>query len=127
MGTTGISHFPSDMFFQLKIETLYLNGNRFQYIPKEIRSMPLAYLNMNANPIVHLDSESFVGLDEIQQLTISGMPRLSSIESGTFAPLTKLVILHASHNPNLSYIHPDAFRDHSIINWSIRQVREKCQ
>lgn len=113
------------MFSHLhNVHTLYLNGNHFQQIPNEIRNLPLAYLNMNANPISHFDNESFVGLDQLQQLIISGMPKLTDVGSGTFAPLKKLVILQMSHNPSLSYIHYDAFRDQSTkMQWSLRQVR----
>lgn len=125
MGSTDISEFPSDVFSHLQnIQTLYLNGNHFQKIPSEILNLPLAYLNMNANPISHFDNESFVGLDELQQLIISGMPKLTDIGSGTFSPLKKLGILQMSHNPSLSYIHHDAFRDQSTkIQSSLRQVR----
>lgn len=125
MGNTDLSEFPRDVFSHLQnVQTLYLNGNHFQQIPSEIRNSPLAYLNMNANPISHFDNESFVGLDELQQLIISGMPKLTDIGSGTFAPLKKLVILQMSYNPCLSYIHDDAFRDQSTkMQWSLRQVR----
>lgn len=125
MANTGISEFPVDMFSQLlNVQTLYLNGNHFTVIPKEIQDMPLAFLNMNANPISQLDSDSFTGLDELQELIISGMPILTSIGSGTFAPLKKLTTLHMSHNPSLENIHYDSFRDHTTNQWSLRQVRE---
>lgn len=125
LGSTDISEFPKDVFSNLHyVQTLYLNGNRFQKIPDEIRNLPLAFLNMNANPISHFDNESFVGLDQVQQLIISGMPMLTDIGNGTFAPLKKLVILQMSYNPRLSYIHHDAFRDSFTKNqWPLRQVR----
>jgi len=123
LGNTGISDFPTDAFSQLfNVQTLYLNGNQFQKIPKEIRHMPLAYLNMNANPISTLDSESFVGLDQLQELIVSGMPNLTDIGCGTFAPLKKLTTLHMSYNPSLSNIHYDAFVDNTSQQWSLRQV-----
>lgn len=102
---------------------MYLNGNYFQNIPKEIRDMPLAYLNLNANPINYLDSESFIGLDKLQQLILSGMPNLTNIGSGTFAPLKKLITLRMAYNPYLSNIHYDAFRDHTTNEFSLKQVR----
>jgi len=124
LGNTGLSEFPVDMFSSLSnVQTLYLNGNKFQTIPKEIRDMPLSFLNINANPISHLDSDSFIGLDVLQELIISGMPKLTNIGSGTFVPLKKLITLHMSQNPSLSNIHYDAFRDHTTAKWSLRQVR----
>lgn len=123
LANTGISDFPTNTFSQLfNVQTLYLNGNQFQNIPKEIRNMPLAYLNINANPISNLDSESFVGLDQLQELIVSGMPYLTDVGCGTFAPLKKLTTLHMSHNPSLSNIHYDAFVDNTSHQWSLRQV-----
>lgn len=123
LSNTGLSEFVPGMFAQLfKVQTLYLNGNNFQTIPKEIRDMPLAYLNINTNPISNLDNESFIGLGEIQQLVISGMPQLTNIESGTFVPLKKLITLNMAYNPNLKNIHYDAFRDHTTNHWPLRQV-----
>lgn len=124
MGNTGISEFSPGMFSPLsKVQTMYLNGNNFQTIPKEIQTMPLAYLNINANPIRYLNNESFIGLDQIQQLVICGMPELTDIGSGTFAPLKKLITLNMAFNPNLKNIHHDAFKDHTTRQWSLRQVR----
>lgn len=123
LANTGISHIPTNVFSRLKINSLYLNGNKFQKIPREIRNLPLSYLNMNSNPVNYLDDESFIGLHKLQQLVISGMPKLSNIGSGTFVPLTRLITLHMSYNPSLSHIHCDAFRDGTISNWSLRQVR----
>ncbi|XP_016656809.1 carboxypeptidase N subunit 2 [Acyrthosiphon pisum] len=123
LANTGISDVPTDAFSQLfNVQTLYLNGNQFQNIPKGIRNMPLAYLNMNANPISNLDSESFVGLDQLQELIVSGMPNLTDVGCGTFAPLKKLITLHMSHNPKLSNIHYDAFVDNTSQQWSLRQL-----
>lgn len=128
LSNTGISEFPENMFSRLSnVQTLFLNGNHFQNIPKEIRDMPLAYLNLNANPIRNLDSESFVGLDKLQQLILSGMPNLTDIGSGTFAPLKKLITLRMAYNPSLSNIHYDAFRDHTTNQLSLRQVRSVNQ
>ncbi|XP_026822301.1 tsukushin-like isoform X1 [Rhopalosiphum maidis] len=123
LSNTGLSDFPADVFSQsFNVQTLYLNGNQFQQIPKEIRNMPLAYLNMNANPISYLDSESFVGLDQLQELIISGMPNLTDVGCGTFVPLKKLITLYMSHNPSLSNIHYDAFADNTSQQWSLRQL-----
>ncbi|XP_050440729.1 tsukushi-like [Adelges cooleyi] len=123
LANTGIAGFPSESFSHSNVNTLYLNGNNFQSVPNEIRAMPLAYLNLNANPISNLNAESFVGFQKLQQLIISGMPKLSQIDSGTFAPLPRLITLHMSHNPNLVYIHYDAFRNQSIQQWwSLRQL-----
>jgi len=129
LGNTGLSEFFTDTFSKTSnVNTLYLNGNRFREIPKEIRHMPLAYLNVNANPIGRLDNESFVGLDRLQQLIVSGMPNLTDIGAGTFVPLKNLVTLYVSHNPVLSNIHRDAFVDHTTTQWSLRQVSacDKC-
>lgn len=53
------------------------------------------------------------------------MPKLTDVGSGTFAPLKKLMILQMSHNPSLSYIHYDAFKDQSAkSHLSLRQVRD---
>lgn len=123
MSYTGLSEFPEGMFSQmLKVETLYLNGNEFQKIPNEIRSMPLAFLNMNENPVNCLDNKSFVGLDKIQQLIISDMRSLTDVGSGTFLPLKKLNILHMAQNPSLINIHPNAFGDYTTNHWPLRQV-----
>lgn len=124
LGSTGLSKFPEGVFSRLSnVQTLFLNGNQFETVPREIRDMPLAFLNINANPIDHLDNESFIGLGQLQQLVISGMLKLTDIGNGTFAPLKKLVTLHLSQNPNLTNIHYDAFRDHTTSQWPLRQVR----
>ncbi|XP_025411848.1 carboxypeptidase N subunit 2-like isoform X2 [Sipha flava] len=120
---TGLSEFPEGMFSHMSnVETLYLKGNEFQKIPNEIRSMPLAFLNMNENPIVCLDNKSFTGLDKLQELIISSLHNLTDIGSGTFSPLKKLNILHMAQNPSLLNIHPNAFGDYTTNKWSLRQL-----
>ncbi|XP_050535618.1 leucine-rich repeat neuronal protein 1-like [Daktulosphaira vitifoliae] len=123
LANVGLSKFPEDSFTQTNIEVLYLNGNDFTTVPKGIVAMPLAFLNLNANPISDLNSGSFIGLDKLQQLIISSMPFLTNIESGTFAPLPKLITLQMSYNPKLNFIHYDAFRNASMKHkWSLRQL-----
>ncbi|VVC31620.1 Cysteine-rich flanking region, C-terminal,Leucine-rich repeat,Leucine-rich repeat domain, L [Cinara cedri] len=123
LGNTDIMEFPANMFSGLSnVRTLYLNGNRFSSIPKEIRYMPLTFLNMNANPIGELDGDSFVGMDTLEQLMISSMLKLTNIGKGTFAPLKKLTTLRMTHNPSLSNIDPDAFRDYRFDHMSLKKL-----
>lgn len=130
LGDTGISTIPADAISRpSNVQKLYLNGNRFQTVPSEIRAMPLTFLNMNANPIAHLDNESFAGLDRLQSLIVCGMPLLTDIGSGTFAPLKKLEALHMSQNPSLTDIHHDAFGGDDSTNngqWPLKEVSNRA-
>lgn len=45
----------------------------------------------------------------LHELHMSNMENLTYIASGAMSKLTSLQELYLSHNPHLSFIHPDAF------------------
>ena len=111
LAQTQLETIPEGLLHSLRsLQVLILNGNQLTTVPVELQRAPnLAFLNLNDNPIKKLDSTSFQGLSSLQQLNISAMDRLESIEEKTFSPLHSLRELYCSFNPSLRKIHSKAF------------------
>ncbi|XP_054277549.1 insulin-like growth factor-binding protein complex acid labile subunit [Macrosteles quadrilineatus] len=101
---------PKDAFSGLDLTTLLLNGNQFTQVPDlQLLGNTLRVLNMNQNPIEELDDTSFAGLHRLNEIMISGMPKLTKIGSGTFSILENIKIISCTYNPQLVAIEEKAF------------------
>jgi len=78
--------------------------------PRLRSAQSIASLVLDRTHIQHLDHNSFVGLEDLRNLSVSSSPFLRTVESGTFDPLSQLEELRLADNPHLSYIHPDAWQ-----------------
>ncbi|XP_069675072.1 leucine-rich repeat-containing protein 15-like [Periplaneta americana] len=112
---TGLSDLP-ESFVHLsslrhKLQLLYLNGNKFTQVPESIAALgdSLEKLNLNDNPILELDEDSFRGLLVLRELNISAMTHLKRIGPQTFAHLKSLEILYSSYNLKLTDLDEEAF------------------
>lgn len=86
-----------------KLKELNLQENNLKTIPEAISSLgsSLSILNLGGNPIENIGKNSFLGLNLLKQLNISGMNELKSIEIGSFSSLQKLEVLMCRNNPLL--------------------------
>lgn len=96
-----------------KLKELLLIGNQFLTIPESLISIGknLKFLHMSENPIVNINEESFVGMERLEYLNISGMPDLEVIEVGSFRPLKSLMHLFCHNNPKLIQMYMEDLRD----------------
>lgn len=114
MAETKLNSIQDGVFHAVSatLKWLILSGNQFTKVPGEVQNaINLEYLNLNNNPIVKLDSESFQGLSSLKGLNISSMPSLEKIEANTFTPLSSMVHLWCSNNINLKRINSKAFNN----------------
>lgn len=69
----------------------------------------LEILRMDNNPIYFLDDETFLGMDDILEISARNLTKLERIKTNTFAQAKKLKKLDLSQNQMLSAIDDQAF------------------
>lgn len=114
LAETKLNSIPDGVLHALSatLKWLILSGNQFNKVPEELQNaINLEYLNLNNNPITGLNSKSFQGLVSLKRLNISSMPYLELIDANTFTPLTSMIHLWCSNNPNLKKINSKAFNN----------------
>lgn len=108
----GLRSLPRAAFKTVpSLKLLELSDNDFEHVPTEAigSATSLKVLHMEHNPIKTLDSKSFSQISSIEELHLSAMPKLESVEDGTFAGLNFLKVLDLANNPLLSSIGAGAF------------------
>lgn len=94
------------------LREIFLNGNDFLSVPDlSLVGESLEYLHLSDNNIEMMNSESFSGLSKLEQLNISNLPQLETIDAGTFSHLTTLEVLVCKGNKKLSSIFMDGLLD----------------
>ena len=89
---------------------LDLSGNYFTSVDPRLRMVPsLATLVLDNNHIQYLDHNSFLGLENLRNLSVSENLYFSKIEKDSFSLLLNLEELRMVKNPSLSWIHPEAW------------------
>lgn len=78
---------------------------------------------MNQNPIEELDDTSFAGLHRLNEIMISGMPKLTKIGSGTFSVLENIKIVSCTYNPQLVAIEEKAFWKLDLKRTMLQEVK----
>lgn len=107
LSNTGIMELPSALLSGMKhLSELFIQGNKFLSVPESLSLVgsTLEILHISDNPIEIISHESFVKLVKLEQLNISGMPLLMTIEEGAFEPLDSLEVLICSGNKKLTSI-----------------------
>jgi len=97
----------SGLFQLLRLD---LSGNYFTSVDPRLRMVPsLASLVLDNNHIQYLDHNSFQGLENLRNLSVSENLYFSKIEKDAFSLLLNLEELRMVKNPSLSWIHPEAW------------------
>lgn len=108
----ALSSLPKDVFHFLPVLTLLeMSGNDFEDVPTEALrgAKSLKILHMEQNPIATLTWKSFEGMTSIEELHLSSMPHLMSIEDNAFSSMSALRILDLANNPLLTRVSGNAF------------------
>ncbi|XP_013199689.1 phospholipase A2 inhibitor beta [Amyelois transitella] len=124
LSKTDIDTIPLDAFRGLaNLQHIDLSDNRFTTVPESLSLVgsTLKYLTFNKNPIVKLDDDSFVGLNNLIELEVAENDYLEEVTRSTFTPLKNLRVLHLCHNMNLRYISHNAFRGLKD-KWTLKEV-----
>lgn len=118
LGSTNLTSLPDTMFTGMKVETLYLNGNKLTQVPNLTPlSESLLNLNLDNNQIGELNKNSFPNLKYLTNLNISANSELYAIRKNTFKNLLNLQTLYCNFNPKLTFIHPYSFNN----DWSLKE------
>ncbi|KAM4628144.1 tsukushi isoform 2-T3 [Polymixia lowei] len=92
----------------LHIQSLSLAANRLMSVPK-LAGLPLRYLNLDGNPIAHIEEGAFAQLKDLVHLSLSGLHELREIKPQSFTGLQSLQALDLSNNPKLKTLIPAVF------------------
>ncbi|XP_028655989.1 tsukushi [Erpetoichthys calabaricus] len=90
------------------IKSLNLSGNKLASVPK-LQNVPLRYLSLDGNPISVIEENSFLGLEDLSYLSLSGLPTLSVIKPNSFKSLPNLQGLDLSNNMELKSLSSEVF------------------
>ncbi|CAC5361609.1 unnamed protein product [Mytilus coruscus] len=105
LGSNPITNIPEGFFRSTnQIEVLVLDSTSNLYV-----------IDARHNQIDRLDSNSFIGLDNLAGLNIFGN-KLAYISRNVFRHTPKLQLLQASHN-NIKVIETGSFKDLKILKW----------
>uniref|UniRef100_A0A4W3JF26 Tsukushi small leucine rich proteoglycan homolog (Xenopus laevis) n=1 Tax=Callorhinchus milii TaxID=7868 RepID=A0A4W3JF26_CALMI len=84
------------------IYTLDLSGNRLDRVPTAwLARVPLRWLSLAGNPITTIGDKAFSGLQELTDLSLSGLTHLTELSRGAFNGLHNLQQLDLSLSPRL--------------------------
>ncbi|CAD5122975.1 unnamed protein product [Dimorphilus gyrociliatus] len=97
----------------IELATLDLSKNRLEEVPiKSLKFLRhLTVLLLNKNNFTTIPSYSFTFLGRLQELRLSHMQHLKSVQDYAFDGLHSIIELHMSNNPKLSYISNKAFQE----------------
>eukprot|EP00088_Acartia_fossae_P025315 TRINITY_DN26133_c0_g1_i9.p1 TRINITY_DN26133_c0_g1~~TRINITY_DN26133_c0_g1_i9.p1 ORF type:complete len:539 (-),score=59.19 TRINITY_DN26133_c0_g1_i9:83-1699(-) len=111
----GLEYLPQDFLIGLEqFKEIDLAGNCFTQVDPQLRKLiNLQSLNLDTNLMQSLDEESFSGLTNLQNLSVSDCPRLRFVDQLTFEDQNDLRFLRMRKNPELTWISPDAWLTHS--------------
>ncbi|XP_023347242.1 toll-like receptor 7 [Eurytemora carolleeae] len=122
--STGLTSLPEGMLTGMdQLIYLDLSGNRFHQVSPEIKMVPfLETLILNNNLLHELNKDSFNGLVNLKNLSISECHGLKYIEEGSFASLTDLQLLRISGNKQLEWISPDAWPKDINLPFTLQEL-----
>ncbi|XP_022900330.2 chondroadherin [Onthophagus taurus] len=103
VSTNVLTNFP-------ELTDLNLSNNDLDFMPLSLSLLKkLEVLILDNNPIRFLDEPSFLGLDDLLEVSAKNLTELTHIKTNTFAPCKKLQKLDLSHNVKLETIEAQAF------------------
>ncbi|KAH7951270.1 hypothetical protein HPB52_007231 [Rhipicephalus sanguineus] len=104
-----------------RLHTIDLSENDFTDVPKGLDSARnLRFLTMDQNPMVNLSRTSLSGARHLEELHLSQMPRLESVDKGSLWHMNRLTLVNMSNNVRLKEISESAL--HWIKSPSIRLI-----
>jgi len=109
--STSLRFLPENILTGLsELQFIDLSGNFFTQVDPQLAKAPqLVSLNLDDNYLHTLTADSFMGLNNLKNLSVSHCPNLKTIGVNTFQNLTQLEQLRISKNKQLSWISPDAW------------------
>ncbi|XP_072257615.1 leucine-rich repeat neuronal protein 3 [Pyxicephalus adspersus] len=108
----NLTEIPENAFTGLdNLESISFYDNKFINVPSVAlqKVMNLKFLDLNKNPIRRIQRGDFRNMVHLKELGINNMPDLVSIDSLAIENLPELRKIEATNNPQLAYIHPNAF------------------
>ncbi|KAH6929882.1 hypothetical protein HPB50_006603 [Hyalomma asiaticum] len=88
-----------------RVHTIDLSENDFADVPKGLDSARnLRFLIMDQNPILNLSRTSLSGTRNLEELHLSQMPRLESVDKGSLWHMKRLTVVNMSNNARLKEI-----------------------
>lgn len=94
-----------------RLNHIDISENDFPDIPAGLGSARnLRILRMDRNPLLKLNSDSLKVVRRLRELYLSNMPRLESIEEGSFWYMKSLRVLEISGNPHLKQVNGGSFQ-----------------
>lgn len=104
-----------------RLHTIDLSENDFTDVPKGLDSARnLRFLTMDQNPMVNLSRTSLSGARNLEELHLSQMPRLESVDKGSLWHMKRLTLVNMSNNVRLKEISDSAL--HWVKSPSIRLI-----
>lgn len=122
----GLKTLPEGLDTALsRLVALDVSHNELGAVPAGLPAS-LRRLHLDANPIGRLPSVDslqppFLGLDSLEELSLSYMPLLEDIAVGAFFGLPRLRALSCTDNPALRSVHSGAF-SHLGPSWALTEV-----
>lgn len=97
----------------LHLREIFLCGNHLLTVPESLAFVgkSLEILSLRENLIEVIDEESFIGLEKLENLNITGMTVLKVIKQNSLKPLKSLEVLHCSGNKKLQTFHMENLRE----------------
>lgn len=94
------------------LRTLRLHDNDLEEVPTHtFQDIPkLEFLNLGHNKFPRLRPKAFQFLKYLRTIDVSGSGTLRTIDRGAFSENADLETVIMTHNPNFSWIDPDAFQ-----------------
>lgn len=104
---------PAQMFDKMHLQEIFLGGNKFLTVPQSLAQVgkTLEFLCLTENPIEMIDESSFIGLEKLEQLNISSLPKLEEIKENSLIHLKSLEVLHCRGNKKLKFFSMENLRE----------------
>lgn len=109
-----------DLLQGVGLKVVKLRCNDFELLPKIPRSIEI--LDLSENPIRTLEAKDIPHLNDLEEIYLNDMPRLSSIQSYAFFGLPKLKIVSLEGSWKLTFFSGEAFGDYDALNGSVTSL-----
>lgn len=109
-----------DLLNGVGLKVIKLKCNNFEQLPYIPRSVK--YLDLSENPLRKLEAKAIPHLDDLEEIYLNDMPRLSSIQEYAFFGLPKLRVLSLEGSWKLTFFSGEAFGDYDALNGSVTSL-----
>ncbi|XP_037048743.1 leucine-rich repeat neuronal protein 2 [Bradysia coprophila] len=94
--------------------------NQFELFPSIPRSIEI--LDLSENPLRTLEAKVIPHLNDLEEIYLNDMPRLSSIQEYAFFGLPKLRTVSLEGSWKLTFFSGEAFGDYDVLNGSVTSL-----